>query len=328
MIICKTPFRVSFFGGGTDLPDWLENNHGQVISTSINKYGYILLRESDNVSKYMYSVRYYLNEKANSIDKIRHPVVRECLSYFKVKSKTLHITYDGDLPSRSGLGSSSSFSVGLINAIFKLKRDKLSKKQLAKTAINFEHNVLKETVGYQDQIATSYGGFNHIYFRNEDFKVSPIKINSWKKLLLNEHLTICLIDGKRSATNIEKKKIKKINKNYSIYNEIFDLTRQAKNVLNSNKYNSINEFGHLLNEYWDLKKSLDVSVSNDKINFYQKQFLNNGAYGSKLMGAGSSGFILILSDNTVRKKLVKKFPMLNFIKVNGENNGSELIYST
>ena len=165
MIICKTPFRVSFFGGGTDLPEWLKSNDGQVISTSINKYGYILLRESEKINEYRYNIRYYLNEKTKVIDKIKHPVVRECLKYFKNKSKTLNITYDGDLPSRSGLGSSSSFSVGLINSIYFLNDWKINKLKLAKEAINFEINILKESVGFQDQITTSFGGFNHIYFK-------------------------------------------------------------------------------------------------------------------------------------------------------------------
>ena len=270
MIICKTPFRVSFFGGGTDLPGWLENNDGQVISTSINKYGYIFLREAENTSKYKYSVRYYLNEKTKSIDKIKHPVVRECLKHFKLKNKTLHITYDGDLPSRSGLGSSSSFSVGLIKSIHHLKKIKISKKKLAQKAIDFEHKVLKENVGYQDQIATSIGGFNHIYFKNKNFIVKPIKISNWRSNLLKNNLCICLINGNRSATNIEKKKINKINKNKSIYSEIFDITNKAITLIKSNKYNSINEFGNLLNEYWRLKKLLDSSVSNKKIDFFCK----------------------------------------------------------
>ncbi len=326
MIICKTPFRVSFFGGGTDLPSWLKNNNGHVISTSINKYGYILFRQSNGISNAKFTIRYYLNEQTNNINKVKHPVVRECLKYYKMTNKYLNITYDGDLPSRSGLGSSSSFSVGLINSIYNLKNKRINKSSLAKEAINFEHKILREYVGYQDQIATSYGGFNHIFFKKKKFEVKKIKTQNWISDLLNEQMLICLIDGKRSAANIEKKKIGKISKNYQIYSEIFDITSEAKLLLKCNKYNSINKFGALLNDYWNLKRKLDASVSNKKIDYYCKKFLNYGAYGSKLMGAGHSGFILIIAESNVRDKLIKSFPNLKFVKIKGENKGSHIIF--
>ena len=164
MIICKTPLRISFIGGGTDLPAWLENDSGQVISATINKYGHIFFQEKDDLFNYKYKIRYYLNEEAKNLNNIKHPVVKSCLDYYNLKKNILNITFDGDLPARSGLGSSSNFTAGLINTINQFKNIKLSKKQLAEETIFFEHKILKEFVGYQDQVAVSYGGLNHIKF--------------------------------------------------------------------------------------------------------------------------------------------------------------------
>ena len=175
MIITRTPFRISFFGGGTDLPSWLENNDGHVISTTINKYCYINLRILPKIFDYNYRLRYYKTEETLNIDEIKHNSIRACLKHLKLSNKKIEIVHNADLPAASGLGSSSSFTVGLINTINNLLNIKTKKNFLAKKAIYIEQKILRESVGIQDQISTSYGGFNYIKLNKKDFKVIKIK---------------------------------------------------------------------------------------------------------------------------------------------------------
>ncbi len=327
MIICKTPLRISFLGGGTDLPRWLDNNKGQVISTTINKFGHIFFQEKDDLFNYKYKIRYYLNEEAKELKNIKHPVVKSCLKYYNLKEKIIHITYDGDLPARSGLGSSSNFTAGLINAISNFKNIKLNKKQLAKETIFFEHKILKEFVGYQDQIATSYGGLNHIKFSKKKFKVTNIKLSSKRKEELNNSILLCYTSRQGSASNIEKNKIKNIKQHKKIYSQINNITSEALDIIKSqNNMNWLKDFGNLISEYWKLKKKLDRKVSSKKIDLLCDSFLNTGAYGVKLLGAGGGGFILILASKTVQKKIINNHKNYRFVKVKMENNGSRIIY--
>lgn len=329
MIICRTPFRVSFFGGGTDMPNWInENNKGEVISTTINKYGYIYLRTLDKNYKYNFNIRYYLNEKINFVKEIKHPVVKKCFELYQFNknlNKCVHLTYDGDLPSRTGLGSSSSFSLGLIHSIFKHKNKKLSKYELAQKTINFEQTILKESVGSQDQVAAAYGGFNHIIFKKKKIFVNSIKPFLWKKKLLNDCLMICLIGNERFAKNLEGIKNRKFKDNLNIYKEISAITNEALNLIKSKEEKSIKKFGQLVNDYWNLKRKLSTEVSNEKIDYYVNKFKNVGAYGCKLMGAGSSGFVLVIANKSVKMKIKKKFSNLKFIDIKAEYEGSKIV---
>lgn len=328
MIICRTPFRVSFFGGGTDMPIWTEMHDGHVISSTINKFGYIFFRETKDIKNYKYKIRYYLNEEAKRYEEIKHPVIKSCIKYYKLTDKRLHITYDGDLPSRSGLGSSSSFTTGFINIINDFNKKKLSKKKLAEQTIHFEHHVLKESVGYQDQITAAYGGLNYVHFKKKEFSINSLNQFSNTKKLLNESIMLFLVEGKRNASSIELKKNRKILKNYQIYKNIYEITKEALNIIKSNKSKFfLDDFGNLLNEYWNLKKSIDKSVTSDEIDYYCKNFIKLGASGCKLMGAGSSGFILVLASPEIQKRIKNKFHRKNFIKVELENSGSKIIYS-
>ncbi|OUX37100.1 MAG: hypothetical protein CBE33_04135 [Candidatus Pelagibacter sp. TMED273] len=326
MIIVKTPFRVSFLGGGTDFPSWYNENGGQVISTTINKYNYIFLKELEPVNKFKFKIRYYLNEEVIDYKKIRHPVVRKAIEIYKMEKKQLSLTYDSDLPSRSGIGSSSSFVVGLINCIFTFKKKKIDKKILANEAIKFEHNILKEDVGSQDQIAASYGGFNHIKFNKNCFKVKPISLDIYNQSILDESMMMCFVGGFRNAKNLESKKINNIKAMKGYYSEIYDITTKASEILNSQDSNSMTNFFSLMNDYWLIKKRLNSKVSNDNVNHLCEKFMREGAYSVKLMGAGSSGFILILASKKIKKKIKNKYPKLSFIDVMSENRGSEIIY--
>ncbi len=328
MIICRTPLRISFLGGGTDLPDWLKINKGQVISTTINKFGHIFFQEKDDLFNYKYKIRYYLNEEAKRLKNIKHPVVKSCLNYYNLKDKILHITFDGDLPARSGLGSSSNFTAGLINTINHFKNKNLTKKKLANETIFFEHKILKEHIGYQDQIAVSYGGLNHIEFKKKKFKVSNIKLTSKKQKELNQSILLCYTNRQRSASKIEKSKIKNIHKHKKIYEEIYKITTEALKLIKSkNKKGWIKDFGNLVNKYWYLKKKLDKKVSNQYIDKLCQSFLKSGAFGVKLLGAGSGGFILILAKPKVQKIIIKKNIKLRFVKTKIEDKGSQIIYS-
>lgn len=326
MIICKTPFRITFFGGGTDMPQWIKNNDGQVINASINRYGFISFTEKDDIYDYKYKIRYYLNEEAKSLKNIKHPAVKNCLKHYNLSKQTLHITYDADFPARSGLGSSSSFTAGLVNTINFYKNKKISKSELAKQTIFMEQKVLKESVGYQDPIAASYGGLNHILFKKNNFIVKKMMLKKNKLNELNESILLCFTKQLRFAGNIEKIKNKDMYKNKNIYTEISLITDEALKLLKSNDSNWLKEFGNLLNEYWNLKKKLNKNISNNKVNHLYNSFINEGAYGSKLMGAVNGGFMLILAKKNIQKKIINKFTNVRFVKVEIENFGSKIIY--
>ena len=326
MIICKTPFRISFFGGGTDMPKWFNKNEGQVINATINKYGYIYFTEKDDIYDYKFKIRYYLNEEATSLKKIKHPVVKSCLNYYNLSKKTLHVTYDSDLPARSGLGSSSSFTTGLVNAINAYKKVYLSKRRLAEKVIFIEHKILRETVGYQDQIAASYGGLNQIIFKKKKFFVNKINLSKKKLYDLNESLLLCFTNQQRFASNLEIIKNKNMYKNESIYHKINDITVEGMKLINGKNQYWLKDFGKLINQYWSLKKSLDRNVSNYKINEIYDNFIKEGIYGGKLMGAGNGGFFLIIAPKSVQKKIIKKYSNLKFVKVNIEEFGSKIVY--
>lgn len=308
------------------MPKWYKKNGGQVVNASINRYGFISFTKKDDVYNYKYKIRYYLNEEAKNLSSIKHPVVKSCLKFYNLSEETLHITYDADLPAKSGLGSSSSFTTGLINTINFYKNANISKEILAKQTIHMEQNILKETVGNQDQIAASYGGLNHIIFEKERFVVKKIKLKKNNFKILNESILLCYTDQQRQADKIEKFKNKRMSENKSFYNEISQITSEALKLLKSNNNSWIKEFGNLLSEYWFIKRSLSKNISNSKIDELYQNFLKNGAYGAKLMGAGSGGFMLILANKNTQKKLIRKFNKLKFVKVEIENFGSKIIY--
>lgn len=323
MIISRTPYRISFLGGGTDFPKWYNKNEGAVISTSIDKYCYIVTRPLPKIFNYNYRIRYYLREETKTISQIKHPVVRNVLLKY-YKKPTIDITHHGDLIARSGIGSSSSFSCGLLKTIFFYNKLNLKKKDLAKATINLEQKVLKETVGSQDQVIAAYGGFNHITFKKNDFNVKKIKHKNSKKLLSN--LNLFYFYKLRESSKVEKSKFSNIDQKQHILNDLYSLVDEGLNVLKSSN-NFLKEFGDLLDINWDLKKKLSNKVSNDHLDNVIKKFKNLGADGCKLLGAGNGGFILVLADkdkiNYIKKKV--KFP---YIKVNGETEGSKIIFNS
>ena len=253
MIIVKVPFRVSLLGGGTDFPAFYNKHGGCVIGGTIDKYCYITIRKISEVFKYKYRIVWSKNEIENKISEIKNPIVNEVLKYFKVNDK-IEIHFQADLPKNSGIGSSSSFCVGLIHAISKFKKLKLSQKRMAEVAMYIEQIKLKEYCGSQDQIWASYGGFRIINFlSNNSFKVKNIEISEVKKNKLKNNLLLMFTGYQRYSKNVEKKKVTNLSKNISHLIQIKNLTLKLRRVLESNV--NLNKVGNLLNEYWHLKKN-------------------------------------------------------------------------
>ncbi len=331
MIICRTPYRISFFGGGSDYPSWLKNNDGEVISTSINKYTYISCRFLPNFFDHKYRISYSQLEEVKQISKIKHYAVKKVLENHPIGHHGLEIHYDGDLPSNSGMGSSSSFIVGLLNSLNTLEylnkqKKKINKRDLADLAIKYEQKVLKEIGGYQDQVITSHGGFNNInFYSKKKYSIKKININEKSTNDLNNNLFLVYSGIKRYAHKIAGSFVSNLNntnKDYII--EILNHVKIAKTLLKNKMFD---DFGRLLNESWLIKKKLSRSISNKRIDEIYKYCLNSGALGGKLLGAGGGGFFVFYVPKDKHKKfreLIKKRYIIIDFKF--ENEGSKIIH--
>ena len=324
MIISRTPFRVSFFGGGTDFPIWYKNNSSKVINVAINKYCYVNVRRLPPFFKYKFRLRYHQTEEVKLINKIKHPTVRESLKFLKYNDQ-FEMIHNADLPAQSGLGASSSFSVGLLNCLHALNNRYVSKKNLANQAIFIEQNLVRDFVGSQDQVAASFGGFNIIDFYGNNYKVSQIPLSYRNVKKLEESLLLVFSGFSRSASKVEKKKIKRFSKNISYLNEINKISHNAEELIRNSK-NILSDFAELLNKHWYYKKKLTESVSNSTINNLINLGLKNGAEGAKILGAGDGGFILFLTDKKNIPKLKKKFSNKLSLELNFDSTGSQIIY--
>lgn len=324
MIITKTPFRISFFGGGSDYPSWYEENLGEVISASINKFLFIAIKEYQPFFKTKYRLTYSHIENVNSIGEIKHKVVREALKRYYPKNG-VEINYFADLPSNSGIGSSSSFTVGLINGLKTFKNNKISKKNLAKESIYFEQEILKENVGSQDQIAAAFGGVNNISFINSNkFLVKPFSDRKNFFHQISKNLFIVFTGITRSADKIAKTYTINLKDKKNYIREILNHVEIAKEII---KKKNKDEFGYLLSETWNVKKKIGSSVSNSKIDFIYNKGINAGAIGGKLLGAGSGGFILFYVKDDNKKKFLNAFSKYVVNPIEFSYSGSSIIYS-
>lgn len=324
MIIVKVPFRVSLLGGGTDFPLFYKKYGGCVIGGTIDKYCYITVRKVSEIFKYKYRIIWSRNETENKISHIKNPIVNEVLKYFKVNEK-IEIHFQADLPKNSGVGSSSSFCVGLIHAISIFKKIKLSKKKIAEIAMDIEQNKLKEYCGSQDQIWASFGGFKIINFLpNGTFKLLSAKLSKSRKKKLEENLLLMFTGYQRYSKNIEKQKVDKISSNFEHLLEIKKLTIKLRKILESNA--NLDKIADLLNLYWNLKKKLTKDVTNNFIERLYNKIIKNGALGAKLIGSGSGGFFLIYCNKKYQKKLKSKMKYFTFLNVNFSQKGSQIIY--
>lgn len=325
MIISRTPFRISFFGGGTDYPIWYEKNYGMTISATINKYAYITVRELPPFFEFKHRIQYFRKEEVNSLDEIKHPVVREAAKLLELR-KGMEIVHNADLPARSGLGSSSTFTVGLLHALFAMKNRMVTKRELALKAINLEQKIIGEAVGSQDQTIAAFGGLNLIEFNKpKTFQVQEIIISKERLESLQENLILCFTGFARTAEKIAKSQIKSTpDKEKELYT-MLEIVDEAKNILNDNKI-SLDEFGKLLNEQWYLKKSLTKYISNPIIDNIYNTAINAGAIGGKLLGAGGGGFMLFYAKKRYHKKIKESLKNKLIVPFRFEKTGSQIIY--
>jgi D-glycero-alpha-D-manno-heptose-7-phosphate kinase len=324
MIISRTPFRVSFFGGGTDYPAWFKEHGGAVLATTIDKYCYISVRVLPPFFAHRYRLVYSIVENVKEITEIQHPAVRAVLQW-NGSSKGLEIHHDGDLPARSGLGSSSSFTVGLINALKALDGRLISKEELAEDAIHIEQCVLREPVGSQDQISAAFGGFNRIAFRPDgSFDLQPIILPRERQEELESHLMLFFSGISRYSSDIAQTKVDNIANRARELTAMYEMVDQAIDILR-NRATPITEFGQLLNEYWCLKKRLSERVSTKFIDEVYATALGAGAVGGKVLGAGGGGFILFFVSPEQQAAVRDALKELIHVPVKLESAGSRIV---
>lgn len=324
MIITRTPFRVSFFGGGTDYPGWFQEHGGSVLATSIDKYCYISCRHLPPFFEHKHRIVYSRIENVCHNDEIEHPAVRAVLNWANVQDG-LEIHTDGDLPARSGLGSSSSFTVGLVHALQGLSGKMSNKDNLARDAIHIEQNIINENVGSQDQISATFGGFNRIEFnRNGSFDVAPVIIPNSRRNELNDHLMLFFTGVTRFASDIAKSKIENLSQRTTELKLMRQMVDEAISILHNTNM-SIEEFGKLLDVNWQHKRSLSNAVSTLEIDEIYNAAKSAGAIGGKILGAGGGGFILFFAKPENQAAICEKLSSLVHVPFEFENSGSRVV---
>lgn len=324
MIISRTPFRISFFGGGTDYPVWFEENGGAVLATTFDKYSYISCRQLPPFFDHKHRIAYSSIERVNSLEEINHPSVRETLRFMRIEGG-LEIHHDADLPARTGLGSSSSFTVGLLNALYALNGRMPSKEELAKTAIYIEQDLIKENVGSQDQTLAAYGGFNYVEFKpNREIVVKPVTLTMERSQLFNDHLMLFFTGFSRTASEIAKTQIKNTRQKTAQLKRMKQMVEEGLAILCSD--HDLNDFGELLHEGWQLKRSLSDKISNQAIDNLYEVARSAGAVGGKLLGAGGGGFLLIFAHPKEQPAIREKLKNLLYVPFKLESTGSQIIF--
>lgn len=324
MIISRTPFRISFFGGGTDYPDYFRANGGEVLSTSINKYCYISTRKLPPFFEHKFRVAYSRIEMTSSVEEIEHPSVRNVLKWLNVEAGT-EIQHIGDLPARSGIGSSSSFTVGLLNALYAQQGRYIGKEQLATQAIHVEQDLIGEPVGSQDQIAAAYGGLNHIEFLIDgSFKVSPIIVKADLRSRLESSLMMYFTGVTRMSSDYSSAKIRNISRRETELAQMRRLVADALHILRKDD-GDLDDFGRLLHENWQLKKTLSDKVTSPHLEEIYDTAIAAGALGGKLMGAGGGGFFVFYVPPERQGSVKQALSKLVHVPFQFDNDGSSII---
>ena len=325
MIITKTPFRMSFFGGGTDLPEFYKKYGGSVISTTFDKYCYVNVRHLPRFFDFKTHLTYSKMEYVNTVDEIEHPAIREAMKMLDMHE--LRLIYDANLPARSGLGTSSSFAVGMLNAFYALKGKYVDKRKLADDAIYLERVLCKEAGGIQDQIAASFGGLNRIYFSGDKYEVNPIIISDNRKKILNDNLMLFFTGFSRLSSEIQKNTASNLEKKTSELKDMLYLVDEAEKILVDEKQD-INEFGRLLDLTWQLKRRIGDKISTDSIDELYRKALNAGAMGGKILGAGGGGFLLFYVEKNRQEKVKEVLRDLLYVPFRFENGGTRVVHYT
>lgn len=323
MIISRTPFRISFVGGGTDLRAFYQKEFGQVLSTSINKYIYVAVKRQTDIVDYKYRINWSKVEFRHKIDEIEHPIVRECFRFLDIDFPC-EVTTFADIPAKSGLGSSSSFAVGLLNALYALKGEMIDKKTLAEQSSKIEVDILKRNMGKQDHYAAAYGGMNIITFnKDESVEITPIIKDRNSLNTLQDKLLLFFTGSTRDASVILKSQTEKTEEKYETLKKMRDLVPVMKKTIEMNDYDG---FGSLLHQNWLLKKSITNDISNNDIDEYYQSGLNGGALGGKLLGAGGGGFLCLYANEKSQKDVINNISDLYNLPFKFENLGTQITY--
>jgi len=324
VIISRTPFRISFLGGGTDYPAWYRQHGGQVLSTTIDKYCYITCRHMPPFLEYRYRVGYSRIETCDSVDQIAHPAVRAVLRHLEM-ARGVEIHHDADLPARSGMGSSSAFTVGLLHALHALNGRMIGKRQLATEGIHIEQDILKETVGSQDQVNAAYGGLNHIVFHpNDEITVRPVTISQERIQELNSHLMLFYTGIKRTASDVAASYVENIEEKRRQLRNLSHFVDEGIAILNGK--DGIERFGELLHEGWEMKRSLSAKVANPDVDGIYARARAAGALGGKVTGAGGGGFFLLFVPPDRHGDVISALDGLINVPFRFDFSGSQIIF--
>lgn len=323
MIISRTPFRVSFFGGGSDYPQWYRQHGGAVLATAIDKYCYISCRRLPPFFDYKHRLVYRKQEIVNQISEIEHPAVRGVFSYFEW-DEGVEIHHDGDLPARSGVGSSSSFTVGLIQVLRAMQGRHISKEELGTLAIHIEQEVIRENVGSQDQISAAYGGFNRIDFRRDGaIDVQPMILPPHRLVAFKSHLMLLFTGFARVASEVAKSKIENLDKRADEIRRMHAMVSDGVEILASER--PITDFGGLLHEAWTHKRKLSEMVTTEEIDRIYGEARKAGAIGGKLLGAGGGGFMLLFVPPEKQRAVRERLAKLVHVPFDFEMSGSRIV---
>ena len=325
MIIAKTPFRMSFFGGGTDVEEYFRENGGAVLSTTFDKYCYTNVRHLPRFFDYRTELSYSRIERVKTVDEIQHPAIKGAMKMLDMHE--IRLTYEGDLPARSGLGTSSSFAVGMLGAFYALKGKYADKKKLADEAIYLERVLCKEAGGWQDQIAASYGGLNRIDFHENGYEVTPIIVGQERKKQLNENLMMFFTGFTRFSSEVHKSAaLDKVEKKAQL-KEMHTLVGEAEKVLLDEEI-KLDEFGRLLDYTWKLKRQTGKAVSSNSIDALYEKGIAAGALGGKLLGAGGGGFLVFYVEPECKQAVREAMSDLLYVPFEFENSGTKIIHYT
>ena len=324
MIITKTPFRMSFFGGGTDMENYFKENGGAVLSTTFDKYCYVTVRHLPRFFDYKTHLTYSKMEYVNSYEEINHPLIREGMKMLDMHE--IRLTYESDLPARSGLGTSSSFAVGMLNAFYALKGKYVDKKKLADDAIYLERTLCEEAGGWQDQIAASFGGFNRINFNSDGYEVLPVIISPDRKRQLNDNLLMFFTGFTRFSSDVQKaNNVDGSDEKRLRLKKMYDLVDDAEAILTDESRN-LDDFGRLLDLTWKLKKGTGTAISTGSIDELYEKAMNAGALGGKLLGAGGGGFLVFYVQPNKHEAVKEAMKELMYIPFKFEDGGTRVIH--
>ncbi len=325
MIITETPFRMSFFGGGTDMEDFFREYGGAVLSTTFDKYCYVNVRHLPRFFDYSTELSYSKTERVTDVEQIQHPAIRNAMKMLDMHE--LRLTYEADLPARSGLGTSSSFAVGMLNAFYALKGKYADKKKLADEAIYLERELCQEAGGWQDQIAAAYGGLNRINFNADGYEVCPVIISPERKKRLNNNLLMFFTGFTRFSSDVQKQNaIGKADKVMQL-KEMLSLVDDAERLL-TDRDSDLDEFGRLLDHTWKLKRQTGSAVSTSNIDNLYEKGMKAGALGGKLLGAGGGGFLVFYVQPEKQERVKLAMEDLMYIPFEFEDSGTRVIHYT